>query len=521
MEHLSSADASFLHLETPETPMHVGSLMLLELPEGYTGDFFEDVKEMIGDRMHLADVLIRKLATMPFELGEPVWIEDNDIDLDYHIRHLTLRKPGTLKQLDQMIGRLHSMLLDRSRPLWEIYVIDGLENGQIGFYTKVHHSGIDGKAGAELAKVLYDTTPEIRKVAPARHRSGGGGSYQLGMAELLQASLINSARQYQKLAELVPTAAKAFGAAANILVNQRTAPGKRALELGLAPTTIFNESITNQRSYSTFSVPMGEIKATGKRVGGTINTVVMSMCSAAVRSFLKERGLLPKESLIAMVPASLRAPDDDSMNNQVTMIRVDLATEIEDLSERFKAIHASSEAGKAMVRELRPVLNVDVPVMGSPWLMTGVASLIGRSKLINQLPSMGNVLVSNVPGPPAYLYVAGAKMLHYYPVSIPYHGNALNITVHSYVGQLEFGLTACRRVLSQEESYELCDRMLEALREIEALPPLGEEPAESTSDGAPKEVDRPAAKQATGGKRSTRGTATKKKPADQKAQSPQ
>jgi hypothetical protein len=148
-----------------------------------------------------------------------------------------------------------------------------------------------------------------------------------------------------------------------------------------------------------------------------------------------------------------------------------LATDIDDLPTRFKAIHASSEAAKAVVKELKPVLGVDIPITGSPWLMTGLASLLGRSNLVSRLPQAGNVAISNVPGPPMTLYMAGAKMVHYFPVSIPYHGSALNITVQSYAGTLEFGLTACRRILSQDESYELIDHLRTALREIQALPP--------------------------------------------------
>src|SRR6516162_6828309 len=185
MNQLSGMDASFLHLETPETPMHVGSLMLFELPENYQGDYYEDVKAMLSKRLHLSSVLTRKLAQMPFELAEPVWIEDDDIDLDYHIRSAVLRRPGTMEQLEQLIARLHSSLLDRSRPLWEMYVIEGLETGQVAFYMKAHHSGVDGKAGVELAKVLYDHTPQIREVPPPR-RKRGAGAYQLGVTELLE-----------------------------------------------------------------------------------------------------------------------------------------------------------------------------------------------------------------------------------------------------------------------------------------------------------------------------------------------
>src|SRR6185295_1161561 len=268
MEHLSSMDASFLHFETPETPMHVGSLMLFDLPEGYEGDYYEDVKAMLAKRLHLSSVLTRKLAAMPFELAEPVWIDDDDIDLDYHVRSVTLRRPGTLAQLHQLIARLHSTLLDRSRPLWEMVVIDGLDNGQVAFYSKAHHSGVDGKAGVELAKVLYDLSPQMREVPPPRRRRGSeGGGYQLGVAELLQAAVSNSVRQYRKIAELVPTAVKAIAAAGGALASQRRAEGGRSLNLGLAPNTIFNDSITNQRSYSTMSVPLDELKELGKRVG--------------------------------------------------------------------------------------------------------------------------------------------------------------------------------------------------------------------------------------------------------------
>ena len=265
MDQLSSIDASFLHLETPETPMHVGSLMLFELPEDYQGDYYEDVKAMLGKRLHLALVLTRKLAQMPFELAEPVWIEDDDIDLDYHVRSVILRRPGTMQQLEALIARLHSTLLDRSRPLWEMYVIEGLENGQVAFYTKAHHSGVDGKAGVELAKVLYDVSPKMREVPPPR-RKRGGSSYQLGITELLQAAAANSASQYRKLAGVLPGAAKALTAAAKVVASQRTAVGARSLNLGLAPKTIFNDSITNQRSYSTLSVPLADTAIQGRRL---------------------------------------------------------------------------------------------------------------------------------------------------------------------------------------------------------------------------------------------------------------
>ena len=170
MNHLSGMDAMFLHIESPEMPMHIGSLNVLDLPPGYTGDFYEDAKKMMSERLHLAAVFTRKLELMPFDLADPIWVEDEDIDIDYHVRHVTLPKPGTNRQLQQYVARLHSSLLDRSRPLWEVFIIDGLKSGQVALYTKVHHAGIDGQAGVAVAKAIFDLAPTGRVIKPsARH----------------------------------------------------------------------------------------------------------------------------------------------------------------------------------------------------------------------------------------------------------------------------------------------------------------------------------------------------------------
>jgi diacylglycerol O-acyltransferase / wax synthase len=485
MQHLSTVDASFLHLETPETPMHVASLSVFELPKGYEGDYYEDVKALLAKRMHLASIFRRKLAQMPFELTDPVWIEDHDVDLDYHVRSITLRKPGTMAQLEAYVARLHASLLDRSRPLWEAYVIEGLQNGLVAYYWKAHHSGIDGKAAVELAKVFYDTTPKIREVPPPR-RTHRDEAYQLGMVELLRAAMSNAAKQYAKLGKVLPQGAKAVATAARLLARRPLHGGRRSLDLRQTPRTIFNASITNQRSYTTMSSSLDELKALGRRVGGTVNTVVMAMCASALRKFLADRDLLPEKSLVAIVPVSLRSVDDTSMNNQVSAIRVNLATDIVDPAERFKAIHASSEDAKSIVSALKPVLGLDLPFTGAPWVLSGLASLYGRSGLAERLPPMGNVLISNVPGLPVELYMAGARMLHYYPLSIPYHGSALNITVQSYAGKMDWGITACRRVLSQSDAAELVQNLQLALEEIEALPPVEEPKAPSAAPESPR-----------------------------------
>ena len=244
------------------------------------------------------------------------------------------------------------------------------------------------------------------------------------------------------------------------------------------------------------SVPLAELKTLGKQMGGTLNDVVMAMCSGALRKFLNERKLLPRKSLIAMVPVSLREADDNSNNNQVSAIRVDLATDLADPAKRFQAIRESSEASKELIGGLKSILGTDLPIAGSPWLMTGMASLYGRSNLGTRLPALANVAISNVPGPAVPLYMAGARMVHYYPVSIPYHGVGLNITVQSYAGEMEFGITACRRVLSQPEVHELTQHLLTSLRELQRLAPVAvQEPKlAALTTAAPVRVARRVAK---------------------------
>ena len=467
MQHLSSLDASFLHLETPETPMHVGSLVLLELPKDHGGAFYDAVKAMLMNRAHISRIFQHKLAPMPFELADPVWIEDDDVDYDYHIRHVILPKPGTVLQLEALIARLHSSLLDRSRPLWEAYVIEGLKDGKAAYYFKGHHSALDGQSGAELARAIYDQTAEVRIFeAPVRAKKN---KYQLGMGEMLEASLINAGQTYLKMLRSLPGAAKGIGSLAKEVVTGGDAMG-HIKRLAPAPKTLFNVSITNQRSYATYTAPIATLKAIGKQNGGTLNDTVLALCSSALRSFLAERGAMPKKgSLIAGVPVSLREAGDATMNNQVSMMTVSLATDIDDPVERYKAIKAASTTSKNVVNSVRAAIATDFPMMGSPWMMGGFATLYGRSGLADRVPAQANVAISNVPVSPITLYLAGAKMLSSYAVSIPYHGMALNITVQSYGEGLDFGLTACRRALPASELQSLVKHLDGAYREMKAL----------------------------------------------------
>ena len=494
MKHLSVVDGAFLHMESAEMPMHVGSLNLFEPPAGYTGEgFYEAVKAHVAKRMHLAAVFTRKLALMPFDLANPVWIHDDDIDLDYHVRYMVLPKPGTLEQLEALAARLHSMLLDRSRPLWEFYIIEGLADGRIGFYGKVHHSAVDGQAGVAMATSLFDVTPEPRAVKPPREVRAN--TYQLGVAELLAAALQNQARQVVESLKLVPALAKTVaGAVQKALAERREESAedratrkaeKTPSAFKFAPPTPFNRSITNQRAFAAVSLPLPEIKAIGKGLGASINDMVLWLCSTALRSYLKDSRELPEKSLVAGVPISLRQEGDTTSNNQVAGTLIDLGTDQADPAERLKAIKRGTSAMKKQMGTFGGVIPTDFPSLGSPWLISGLASLYGRSRIADWL-RFANVTISNVPGSRVPVYLVGAKMTDYYPLSIVVHGVALNITVQSHVDKICFGLIACRRAVPDvHELGEQVERAMALLRKLVAAPSL---PAPVSDAQAPAAV---------------------------------
>ena len=496
MKHLSGLDATFLHVETPEMPMHVGGMHLLDLPAEQHADFIDAVKRHVADRMHLATVFTKKLALMPFDVANPVWVDDDDVDLDYHIRLITLPKPGTLAQLEAYVGRLHSSLLDRSRPLWEFYVLTGLKSGQVGFYSKIHHAALDGQGAIVLAQALLDITPVPRRVEPPLAHDKA--PYQPLMSEMLSAALRNTVSQCVKLVKAVPSGVKV---AAGMIVPSRDEDGKRRLGwpkgFTLAPKTPLNVSITNQRVFATLSVPISEALEVGKAYGGTLNDAVLGMVSGAMRSYLDTHGALPAKSLVAALPISLREEGNTDLNNQVSMMLLKLASDEADPAKRMRAIVKASSAMKKTLGSVKSVMPTDFPSLGVPWLMSGLVSLYGRSRLADSLPPIANVVISNVPGPRMPLYLAGARMLTNYPVSIVTHGLALNVTVQSYNGALDFGMIACRRAMPDVRAFATCmqaahDELLATVRAAAAPVPAKPKRA-PRAPAAPKRKARPSA----------------------------
>jgi diacylglycerol O-acyltransferase / wax synthase len=527
MDHLSGLDATFLYLETPEQPMHVGGLNIFELPAGYTGDFVDDLRAHITQRMHLAPVFRRKLVNMPFELANPIWALDDDMDMEYHIRSTVLPKPGTRAQLDKLVGRLHSSLLDRSRPLWEFYVIEGLQSPpdapagtrHVAFYSKVHHAALDGAAGVALATAIMDVTAIPRAVRPAPNRRAMATD-NFGIAELAVAGIKNTAVQSAKLAKNLPGLARAAYSMLRPPKSDEPVLGVAGLELvdnsgnvpqknrWFAPRTPINVSITNQRSFSSLSFPLAGIKHVAKGNGVTLNDVVMAICSGALRRYLADLNCVPDQPLLAGVPVSLREAGNTDMNTQASMMRISLASTVADPKARLMAINQASKAAKAASANMNAVMPTDFPSLGVPWILSGLAALFGRSKLANNMAPLANLAISNVPGPNMALYLAGAKMLTYYPVSIVTHSLALNVTVQSYNGSLDFGLIACRKAMP--DLPELAKYMQKTFDEMLAFTPaVSVKVAEPTET---KPIDKPAAKKVAAKKAVGKKVVAKKAP---------
>jgi diacylglycerol O-acyltransferase len=474
-QQLSGIDASFLYLETPETPMHVAGLTYFQLPEGFEGNFYRHFRRFFESRLHTIPIFSKRLAPSLYDLDHPGWVDADDLDLDYHLRETALPAPGTEAQLEEVIGRLHANTLDRSRPLWQFYVITGLENGQGVLYSKVHHAAIDGGAGMAINKALYDVTAVPREVAPPPPRpaapkpapsSPTAVDPVKGIADIMG----NMMRQQLKMWEAAP-------AIVNAMTDAFLAkPGQMPKALGTlqslvtqlptldAPKTPFNATITRERSYAARTISLGDAKAIAKAGGAKLNDVVMAVCSGALRRYLQEKGQLPDKPLIAGVPISLREPGDTRQNNQVSGMLCQIATDIADPAERLAAIVRSSSQAKQLAGTFRDAVPQDFAFVGAPILLQLVMLVYGRSGLADRLPMPMNVTISNVPGPPMPLYCAGAKVTALHPVSIAAHGAALNITVQSYMDALNFGLTADRRAVP--DVGRLGDYLVEATDEL-------------------------------------------------------
>ncbi|MBX3528780.1 MAG: wax ester/triacylglycerol synthase family O-acyltransferase [Methylobacteriaceae bacterium] len=463
MRTASGLDGAFLSLETRAMPMHVGSLHLFQTPPRYRKDFTDEIRRMIAGRLHLAPIFTRRMAATPLNLANPVWIE-TEADLDFHIQRIDLPAPGTIAQLQERVAELHSRLLDRARPLWMLYVFEGLKDRRKAYYVKIHHALLDGQAGAALAAALFDLSANPEPVAPRAKKPADPEPGALG---LIANAIRHDAAQYIKLARNLPDIARmlggmAFGGAAESAAKPA---GKLADNIALGPRTPLNVTITGERGFAGLTLPLAEVKVIAHACDATINDVALALCSGMLRRWLTRHGGLPKKPLMAAMPISLRAKGDTEMTTQATLSLVNIATNIADPLKRISAIHAASGATKSVAGKAKSLIPTDFPTIGGPWLLGAAAELYGRSRIASLAPPLANVVISNVPGPPMPLYAAGLEMTDYWPLSIVTHGVGLNITLMSYNGTLGVGFTTARCAV--EDAGELVADFRSALAQLQ------------------------------------------------------
>jgi WS/DGAT/MGAT family acyltransferase len=443
MRRLTGLDAVFLYMETPTNHMHVGSTAIFDpttVPGGYS---FDKVKDVIASRLHLLPPFRRRLVSIPFELHHPLWIEDPDFDLDYHVRRAGLPKPGGLDELAELAGDFMGRPLDRNRPLWEMVVVEGIEHDHIAMLSKVHHAAIDGVSGAELMVNLLDFTAEPREVDPPDEE---------WHPDRVPSELERLAYAWASLARQPFRAARAARRTAEAALNIRRrnrAPGTIAPPAPFAaPRTSLNGSITAHRRVALTSVSLDDVKHVKNTFGTTVNDVVMALCAGALRRYLDDRGELPDDPLVAFVPISVRADNEKgAMGNRVAGMFTSLATNIDDPVARLRAINEITRSAKEQQDAIGADTLTDWAEFAAPALAARAARLYSRTNMADRHRPVFNVTISNVPGPAFPLYSAGARLLAYYPHGPIVEGGGLNITVMSYMGSMDFGLVACRETV--------------------------------------------------------------------------
>ena len=454
MQQLTGLDAAFLALETANATGHVGGVCVLDPAPAPRPLTLARLTEVLGERLPMVPVLRQKLLTVPLGLDQPYWADDGDFDIEYHIREIALPRPGSDAQLAEQVARLHARPLDRSRPLWELYLITGLARRRAAVYTKIHHAAIDGASGAELLTVLLDLVPEGRE-GPASEpfrpaRPPGPAALAALAAARLAWRPVQAARIASELLRVLPGLGPAVSGFAGGLLGRPAEAGDGEViptVSGLAPATPFNRQITPHRRVAFRSVDLGTVKAVKNAFGVSVNDVVMAMCAGALRRWLAARDALPEQPLVAMIPVSVRDPASrGALGNKVSAMLATLPTDVADPGRRLEIVHAATKVAKARQAAIPQGLVDQISDFAVPALTARAARVVFATGLLSRLPPF-NLCISNVPGPNVPVYLCGAKLLAHYPVSVITDGQGLNITLVGYLGQLHFGLVCCRELV--------------------------------------------------------------------------
>jgi WS/DGAT/MGAT family acyltransferase len=429
MAKLGFYDYAFLLTETADSPKHVAGVQVFEPPADYPGDYVRDLMDALRERPPGG---LFKLKLKPAVLGSPEWIDDESFDLEYHLRHARLPRPGSDQQLMDLVGRLHSVLLDRQRPLWELHVIEGLEGGRFALYAKIHHSYCDGITLVRLMMGTLNTSPddttlyaswESRHEAPLKKQARGLGKRLEKSVGLLRRG--------------ATTAVELSGLAARFAMQSLGMHKSKFPVPFTAPRTRLNTAVTRARRAAIGDMSMAQLKSVAKTTETTLNDVIVTICDIALTRYLKDHKDSPHTPLVAQIPVSLRREGDDHLGNQIAILPVTLGHAGRDPLKRLLEVHESS----AQLKEEATALSPD-SVSFYTLAIQGAAQFVEMLGVGDALPPLGNVLISNVPGPREPLYLWRARLVASYPLSAIPPGLAMNITVFSYDGKFDIGLIA-------------------------------------------------------------------------------
>jgi WS/DGAT/MGAT family acyltransferase len=463
MRQLTGLDASFLYLETANAPMHISGLSIYDQSTAEGGLVrFKEIVENTNRRIMSMPVMTQKLVTVPMGLDHPYWVTDGAFDPEFHIRHLALPEPGDWRQLCILISRLHARPLDRDRPLWEMYVIEGLDNvenlppGCFAIFTKTHHAAIDGTSGMELTSATHDLSPEYKRAHTSNtiHVDPNPGTF-----ELLARSQLNNLR-------------KPFHF---VSVARNTVPGMARAVAGLSrgrlsrvkniPRTRFNDKVSPHRVFDALTVPLEGVKAIKNSVpGATVNDAAITIVGGALRKYLRHHGELPEQSLAAMAPVNVRSDKDKTGGNIVSTMTVQVRSDIEKPLDRLRAVHEGTSQAKELNNAIGAKAMTDYSQFIPSMLTAQAARLASRWGLLNRMSPQFNCVITNVPGPPIPLYSTGAKMVANFGTGPVFDGLGLFHVISSYCGNFTVSATSCRTIMPDPAFYRQC--LLESFEEL-------------------------------------------------------
>ncbi|MBK5115968.1 MAG: wax ester/triacylglycerol synthase family O-acyltransferase [Thermoleophilia bacterium] len=484
LRQLSSLDAQFLAIESQTHYGHVGGLVIVDPSTLESGRLtLEDLSARLSQRLHMLPVMRWKLAEVPLGLDRPYWIEDPDFDLEYHMREIALPPPGDDHRLAEQVCRISSRHLDRSRPLWELYLIQGLEGGRAGVLTKMHHAMIDGMSGAEIMGVLYDLEPSGREIPPVDpdYENGAGGAPS--SLEMLGRGLAALPMQPLRTLRALPNTLPHLDVAPSILgipgaeaISRFASRARNALGSGgdgeiierprhRAPHTPFSGRISAHRRFSFGSLPLSTVKEIKNKLGVKVNDVVIALCAGAVREWLIANDALPSEPLLAQIPVSVRTEEQvGTYGNRISVMIVPIPTDEPDPVQRVMRAQEAMLAAKGRHNAMPAELLQDVTNFIPPAINARAARVALQLGTQQGMRPIYNLVISNVPGPSVPLYLGGAEVKANFPVSVVTDGAGLNITVMSYQDSMDFGLIADR-----DQVPEIWDLMDALKRDLAAI----------------------------------------------------